>query len=215
VENTASDRTICKFDYFFRALKTASLFTAYSYFLFDSTGKAVLCTGLYIIVDGGYARWRCLQSGNKNPLDTSDAWYSRGISASRKDIECKWCLSVTPITDPSIQTFDDVGVFGRLKRRWRWMLNGRIELRTRVDIDNAVFTYVAIYDRQMPRLLKLWQVCDYSQPPHVVGWKVRGARRRGGILRPRPLITPVLRRGRCTTITSGALEVPTDNTPKK
>ena len=45
-----------------------------------------------------------------------------------------------PITDPSIQTFDDVGVFGRLKRRWRWMLNGRIELRTRVDIDNAVFT---------------------------------------------------------------------------
>ena len=86
---SASDRTICKFDYFFRALKTLALYTTYEYQLYDSAGNLFLMAGLYIIVDGGYAQWRCLQSGNKWPEDDPDNWYSRAIGAARKDIECQ------------------------------------------------------------------------------------------------------------------------------
>jgi hypothetical protein len=54
------------------------------------------------------------------PLDLNTD-FSENIGHVRKDIEC---------------------VFGRLKRRFRWMLNGRIEIRNREDVDNSVFTYV-------------------------------------------------------------------------
>ena len=54
---SASDRTICKFDYFFRALKTLALYTTYEYQLYDSADNVFLMAGLYIIVDGLAARY--------------------------------------------------------------------------------------------------------------------------------------------------------------
>ena len=43
---TASDRTICKFDYFFTALQTLALYTTYEYGLYDSAGNIILMTAL-------------------------------------------------------------------------------------------------------------------------------------------------------------------------
>ena len=118
---SASDKTICKFDLFLKALRTVPLFLNFRYAVFARQGAVKILKGVYLICDGGYLKWRILQCGNKHPSDIDDHYYSENIASVRKDIEC---------------------VFGRLKRRWRWLLNGTIELRCREDIDNAVMMYV-------------------------------------------------------------------------
>lgn len=118
---TASDKTICKFDLFLHELRTLPLFLNFEYCLYTAVGALTFRQGVYLICDGGYLNWRILQCGSKHPENDPDVDFSANIAAVRKDIEC---------------------VFGRLKRRFRWMLNGRIEIQNREDVDNSVFTYV-------------------------------------------------------------------------
>ena len=57
-------------------------------------------TGLYFVVDGGYACWRCLQSGNKHAEDTLDQVYSRAVAAMRKNVEFTHVVCFSPLVQP-------------------------------------------------------------------------------------------------------------------
>lgn len=51
------------------------------------TGHEVL-QGLWVIVDGGYHRWRCLQCPSQVCVDRELALWSRWLESVRKDVEC-------------------------------------------------------------------------------------------------------------------------------
>ena len=52
-----------------------------------SNGGAIQRSGLYTIVDGGYADWWCLQAANKHALEPLEEQWSTHVLAVRKDVE--------------------------------------------------------------------------------------------------------------------------------
>ena len=76
------------------------------------TGEWKQETGAYLICDGGYHRWRCLQCPLRFENEVKAVSWNKWVEGVRKDIEC---------------------IFGRLKGRWRscrvgslWQQQGRV-----------------------------------------------------------------------------------------
>jgi len=119
---TVNDKTIVKSDYAVEKVRTETLFTEYQYEVRNSSGEQTMMTGAYLIVDGGYLRWKCLQCGLRTSSDDDYVEWRMKLESIRKDIEC---------------------YFGRLKQRFKILRIPNL-MRTKDKIDNMMFTIVAI-----------------------------------------------------------------------
>jgi hypothetical protein len=88
----------------------------------DGTTKELV--GVYLICDGGYHRWRCLQCPMKHSVDPHVNAFSAQMEAVRKDVEC---------------------FFGILKIRFRY-IDGKIEITLFEDIDNVMYTCCILHN---------------------------------------------------------------------
>ena len=60
---TINDKTISRLDNFLQNLKVQPAFTTYQFPLYTGNGSETEdVLGAYVIVDGGYAKWRCVRS---------------------------------------------------------------------------------------------------------------------------------------------------------
>ena len=119
---TVNDKTIVKSDLAVEKVRTDPLFTDYQYEVRSSSGERSMMKGAYLIVDGGYLRWKCLQCGLRTSSDDDYIDWRRRIESVRKDIEC---------------------YFGRLKQRFKILRIPNL-MKTKKIIDDMMFTIVAI-----------------------------------------------------------------------
>jgi hypothetical protein len=56
--------------------------------LTTSEGEEIVQKGLYLIVDDGYHRWRCMQCAMKHTSKHKEAMWSNWVESVRKDVEC-------------------------------------------------------------------------------------------------------------------------------
>lgn len=111
-----------------------------SYVLIDKAGNPVTWQGLYLICDGGYHKWRCLQAPVQgDPVLPRPVRYNQRLLSLRKDVEC---------------------CFGRLKGRFR-ILKTPMQFRdyTRRKIDNVFFTCCILHN-----LLMAWKESGELDP---------------------------------------------------
>ena len=119
---TINDKTMVKSDEVVEKVKTEPLFTEYMYHLRKPNNALFATKGAYLIVDGGYLRWKCLQCGLNSSSDENYVEWRRKMESVQKDIEC---------------------YFGRLKQRFK-VLKTPIMIRNKERIDNMMFALVAI-----------------------------------------------------------------------
>ena len=115
---TVNDKTIVKSDSAVEKVRTDPLFTDYQYEVHKHSGERIMMKGAYLIVDGGYLRWKCLQCGLSTSSDDDYVEWRMKMESVRKDIEC---------------------YFGRLKQRFKIL-----RIPTKQKIDDIMFTIVAI-----------------------------------------------------------------------
>ena len=103
-----NDKTIVKFDGYVTSIHDRKLYQNETFELLDEEGVPRLQTGLYLIMDGGYHKWRRLQSPMKHTSKIKEALYSKWIESVRKDVECcfgilkgRFDLSRTALSIPS------------------------------------------------------------------------------------------------------------------
>ena len=146
---TINDKTIVKNDDAVEKVRSEELFTEYQYQVHRRDGSSVFTKGAYLIVDGGYLRWKCLQCGLKTSSDDDYVLWRRKMESVRKDIEC---------------------YFGRLKQRFK-VLRIPNQLTSKNQIDNMMFTIVAIQNMMLDYKVAAeeirswtvqhkWQYCD-------------------------------------------------------
>ena len=80
--------------------------------------------GLWLIVDGGYHKWRATQCALADPMYPACAAWREQMESVRKDIE---------------------GVFGRIKNRFR-ILKTPLTFRKKSHIDNLFMTCVGLHN---------------------------------------------------------------------
>jgi hypothetical protein len=119
-----SDKTIVKFDGFVTSIHDGTLYKDVPFKLKTVEGLTIHEKGLYLIVDGGYHKWRCLQCPLKHTSIPKDALWSKWVESVRKDVEC---------------------VFGILKGRFR-CLKLPIYHHDQETIDNMFFTCCIIHN---------------------------------------------------------------------
>lgn len=119
-----NDKTIVKFDGFVTALHDGTLYNDVVYDLLDKDGVPRQQKGLYLIVDGGYHKWRCMQCPMKHTSKIKEALWSKWVESVRKDVEC---------------------CFGILKGRFR-CLKLPIYYQSKDVIDNIFFTCCILHN---------------------------------------------------------------------
>jgi hypothetical protein len=119
-----NDKTIVRFDGFVSSLHEGEIYGDIKYKLSNSNGEEIEEQGLYLIVDGGYHKWRCLQCPIKHPSDSPEGIWSEWLESVRKDVEC---------------------LFGILKGRFR-CLKLPIYYHDKAAIDNMFFTTCIIHN---------------------------------------------------------------------
>lgn len=146
---TINDKTIVKSDEAVEEVKTGDLFKKFRYQVYRPDGTSFFTTGAYLIVDGGYLRWKCLQCGLKHSSDEDYVLWRRRMESVRKDIEC---------------------YFGRLKQRFKALRTPNL-LKDKVKIDNMMFSIVAVQNMILEYTIAAeemrswsvqfkWQSCD-------------------------------------------------------
>ena len=94
-----NDKTVVKFDKFVQDVHHGRKFAGHKWMYREAeTGIWKQQTGAYLICDGGYHRWRCLQCPLRFEQELKAVSWNKWVEGVRKDIEC---------------------IFGRLKGRWR------------------------------------------------------------------------------------------------
>lgn len=119
-----NDKTIVKFDGFVTDIHEGRLYQNENFELLDVDGVPRLQKGLYLIVDGGYHKWRCLQCPMKHTSKIKEALWSKWVESVRKDVEC---------------------CFGILKGRFR-CLKLPIYYQSKPAIDNMFFTCCILHN---------------------------------------------------------------------
>eukprot|EP00752_Nemacystus_decipiens_P008561 g7647.t1 len=79
-------KTIVRFDEYITKLNPECNNVEYT--LPDEEGEPYTEKGLYVIVDGGYPNWRCLQCPFSLPVTREELIYRERLESVRKDIEC-------------------------------------------------------------------------------------------------------------------------------
>ena len=121
---TTSDKTIVKFDGFVQQVRNDKLYTNAEFELQVGDNEWVTEKGVYLLVDGGYHKWRIMQCPHKHSADTDKVRWSEFAESVRKDVECS---------------------FGILKKRFQFLKNG-VNWQNKNDIDNAVFSCVILHN---------------------------------------------------------------------
>lgn len=83
-----NDKTIVRFDGFVTQIHNGELYADVPYQLLDDHGNVTHEKGLYLIVDGGYHKWKCLQCPFKHTTKSAESLWSRWVESVRKDVEC-------------------------------------------------------------------------------------------------------------------------------
>jgi hypothetical protein len=121
---TTSDKTIVKFDGFVNQVRFDELFTEAEFKLQVRENLWIVEKGLYLLVDGGYHKWRIMQCPMKHTVIEEEIRWSEFAESVRKDVECS---------------------FGILKKRFQFLKNA-IQWHSKSDIDNAVFSCVILHN---------------------------------------------------------------------
>lgn len=121
---TTSDKTIVKFDGFVSKVRYDKRYTDAEFKLQVGVDQWITEKGLYLLVDGGYHKWRIMQCPMKHTVDEDRSRWSEFAESIRKDVECS---------------------FGILKKRFQLLKNG-ITWHRKSDIDNAVFSCVILHN---------------------------------------------------------------------
>ena len=116
--------TIVKFDGFANKVRYDPVYTQTEFKYLKADKKWALEKGLYLLVDGGYHKWRIMQCPFKFSLDDKATRWSEQAESVRKDVECS---------------------FGILKKRFQFLKNA-ITWHRKSDIDNAVFSCVILHN---------------------------------------------------------------------
>ena len=119
-----NDKTIVKFDGFVSSIHDGTLYSDVEYELLDEEGVPKPQKGAYLIVDGGYHKWKCMQCPMKHTSKMKEALWSKWVESVRKDVEC---------------------CFGILKGRFR-CLKLPIYHQEKPLIDNMFFTCCILHN---------------------------------------------------------------------
>ena len=147
---TINDKTSFRSDEAVETVKTGNLFKNFRYQVYRPDGTSFFTSGAYLIVDGGYLRWNCLQCGLKHSRDENYVLWRRRIESVWKDIEY---------------------YFGCMKKQRFKVLRTPNLLTQKVQIDNMMFSIVAIqntlldYTKASEKMRSWsvqfkWQNCD-------------------------------------------------------
>ena len=148
-----NDKTIVRFDDFVNEVCHGE-YSQVAFELFNSAGETTTHTGLYVLCDGGYHKWRACQS----PLPTQKVWgqrFNSRLESTRKDSEM---------------------TFGVLKNRFR-ILRVASEYHIKGDVD-AEFKVCCILHNMlliddglsdMGRKKQHWDVTNKTSTPSHVG----------------------------------------------
>lgn len=82
-----NDKTLAHYDWLMQSIK-GGLFGEETFNLYDSDGIPQQHKGFYLICDGGYHMWRCLQFPLKYAQDIWARRWSKRLESVRKDVEC-------------------------------------------------------------------------------------------------------------------------------
>jgi hypothetical protein len=119
-----NDKTIVRYDEHVMNVRNGDLYADEIFHLYDEHGVPQEQKGLYLICDGGYHKWSCLQCPMKHTTDLAAAHFSTNLESVRKDVE---------------------DVFGILKQRFR-ILKHAVELHNQEQIDNVFFTCCILHN---------------------------------------------------------------------
>ena len=119
-----NDKTIVRFDGYVRDIRHGQVVADLEFTLVNESGAEFIEKGLYLIVDGGYHRWRCLQCPNKWSDAEWEALWFKFIESTRKDVEC---------------------TFGIVKGRFR-ILKTRMLFQSKERIDNVFVTCAFLHN---------------------------------------------------------------------
>jgi hypothetical protein len=124
-----NDKSIVRFDAFVMAVKNKKLYDDLEFTLqkrnqLTNEVEDVKVRGGYMISDGGYHKWRCLQCPLKHPATEPELLYSKRLESVRKDIE---------------------GCYGILKKRFQ-ILKCPIQFHNQITIDMVFFTCCILHN---------------------------------------------------------------------
>ena len=110
--------TLSRMDAFITSVNDGTRYKDVSYPLYKSDGTRIYVKGPWILCDGGYLRWRCMQCPMAHPDGIDVLRFSKMLESMRQDVEC---------------------VFGILKGRFRILKYG-FRVHDAKKIDDIVFT---------------------------------------------------------------------------
>ena len=84
-----NDKTLAHYDELMQAIKDG-LYNDKIFEVYDIDGSLKQVNGLYLICDGGYHQWRCLQFPLKYASDIWARRWSKRMESVRKDVECSF-----------------------------------------------------------------------------------------------------------------------------
>jgi hypothetical protein len=119
-----NDKTIIRFDSVVSDLRLGKLWAGVKYELLKRNGNVVERESPYIIVDGGYHKWKCTMSASKHNTDNDFKRWRARMESVRKDIE---------------------DVYGRIKGRFR-AVKLPILFNHKSHVDNMVLTAVVFHN---------------------------------------------------------------------
>lgn len=79
-----NDKTIVKYDTFITDIRNGKQYSDYKFDLRKRDGKVTQITGAWILCDGGYHRWRCLQCPNRDGSSNPERKWSKWAESLRK-----------------------------------------------------------------------------------------------------------------------------------
>jgi hypothetical protein len=119
-----SDKTISVFHKYLTDINDGIIFGDVEFTLYTDDGEAFAEKGAYLLSDGGYHKWRCLQCPIPQAFTTKESNYSCSLESCRKDVK---------------------DVFGILKMRFR-ILKNPIQLHTQEDIDMIFYACATLHN---------------------------------------------------------------------
>ena len=82
-----NDKTLAQYDSVMQSIKDGTLYADKAFSLYAEDGTVTQVQGLYLICDGGYHMWRCLQFPLKHASTLWERRWSKRMESVRKDVE--------------------------------------------------------------------------------------------------------------------------------
>lgn len=79
-----NDKTIVKYDSFINDIRNRKKYHDYNFTLRRKNGTVLPVTGVWILCDGGYHRWRCLQCPSRDGSSNAERKWSKWAESLRK-----------------------------------------------------------------------------------------------------------------------------------